>query len=145
MSHGSELKSRGAMALRAAGYKPCPRWWLTAEQLELVEYMAHQNAKEVNAIRASAYEPGAEPVDHSDDVPWDASTLRMGQAMWISVQGVNFGITHVDRSGDPFLAGVVKDGVIQNTGLFPTLGQAKAYLRPFIQEAKTPKPLRPLG
>ena len=54
MSHGSELKSPGAMALRAAGYKPCPRWWLTAEQMELVEYMAKQNEAEVNRIRSEA-------------------------------------------------------------------------------------------
>lgn len=54
MSNGSELKSRGAVALRAAGYKPCPRWWLTDEQLELVEYMARQNEKDVNRIRSEA-------------------------------------------------------------------------------------------
>lgn len=54
MSRGSELRSPGAMALRAAGYKPCPRWWLTAEQLELVEYMALQNAEDVNRIRSEA-------------------------------------------------------------------------------------------
>lgn len=54
MSNGSELKSRGAMALRAAGYLPCPRLWLTAEQMELVRYMAYQNAAEVNRIRAEA-------------------------------------------------------------------------------------------
>lgn len=57
MSNGSELKSAGAMALRAAGYKPCPRWWLTAEQFELVEYMAKQNEAEVNRIRAEANAP----------------------------------------------------------------------------------------
>lgn len=54
MSNGSELKSPAAQALRAAGYKPCPRWWLTAEQLELVEYMARQNEKDVNRIRSEA-------------------------------------------------------------------------------------------
>ena len=54
MSNGSELKSAGAQALRAAGYKPCPRWWLTAEQMELVEYMAKQNEAEVNRIRREA-------------------------------------------------------------------------------------------
>lgn len=54
MSNGSELKSAGAMALRAAGYKPCPRWWLTAEQMELVEYMAKQNEADVNRIRNQA-------------------------------------------------------------------------------------------
>jgi hypothetical protein len=54
MSNGSELKSKGAQALRAAGYKPCPRWWLTQEQLGLVEYMAKQNQDEVNKIRSEA-------------------------------------------------------------------------------------------
>lgn len=54
MSNGSELKSAGAIALRAAGYKPCPRWWLTEEQMELVAYMARQNEAEVNRIRAEA-------------------------------------------------------------------------------------------
>ena len=57
MSNGSELKSRGAMALRAAGYLPCPRLWLTAEQMALVEYMAKQNAEDVNRIRAEANRP----------------------------------------------------------------------------------------
>lgn len=54
MSHGSELKSPGAMALRAAGYKPCPRWWLTQDQMDLLEYMAKQNEAEVNRIRREA-------------------------------------------------------------------------------------------
>lgn len=51
---GNELKSKGAQALRAAGYKPCPRFWLTEEQLDLLVYMAKQNADEVNRIRAEA-------------------------------------------------------------------------------------------
>ena len=54
MPNGSELKGPSAKALRAAGYKPCPRWWLTQEQLDLLEYMAKQNSKEVNRIRAEA-------------------------------------------------------------------------------------------
>ena len=54
MSNGSELKGKGAQALRAAGFKPCPRWWLTDEQLELVSYMARQNQDEVNRIRGAA-------------------------------------------------------------------------------------------
>lgn len=54
MSNGSELKSPAALALRAAGYKPLPRWWVTQEQLELIEYMAKQNEKDVNEIRKLA-------------------------------------------------------------------------------------------
>ena len=66
MSNGSELKSAGAMALRAAGFKPCPRWWLTAEQMELVAYMAHQNEDIVNQIRAEAQRPGAKRDQHAN-------------------------------------------------------------------------------
>lgn len=43
-----------AGALRAAGYAPCPRWWLTQEQMDLVAYMAEQNAAEVNRIRGES-------------------------------------------------------------------------------------------
>lgn len=57
MSHGSELKSKGAEALRAAGYLPCPRLWLTQEQMDLLVYMAKQNEDEVNRIRAEANGP----------------------------------------------------------------------------------------
>ena len=42
------------MALRAAGYLPCPRLWLTQEQMDLLVYMAKQNEYEVNRIRAEA-------------------------------------------------------------------------------------------
>lgn len=54
MSHGSELKSPGAQALRAAGYKPLPRLWVTQEQMDLVQWWASQNAAEVNRIRREA-------------------------------------------------------------------------------------------
>lgn len=54
MPHGSELKSKGAQALRAAGYLPCPRLWLTQEQMDLLVYMAKQNEDDVNRIRAEA-------------------------------------------------------------------------------------------
>lgn len=47
----SGTDSPSGRALRAAGYKPCPRWWLTDEQLDLVEYMARQNSDDVNRIR----------------------------------------------------------------------------------------------
>lgn len=72
MSNGSELKSPGALALRAAGYKPCPRWWLTDEQLDLVEYMARQNEAEVNRIRALARIGSTEvlPKDKQIELAW---------------------------------------------------------------------------
>lgn len=76
MSNGNELKSRGAMALRAAGYKPCPRWWLTDEQMELVSYMARQNEDAVNQIRAEAYRP--QPVSEDEQRRRDADAKRWG-------------------------------------------------------------------
>jgi hypothetical protein len=54
MSNGSELKSPSAAALRAAGYVPLPRWWVTQEDLELIAYMARKHADEVNRIRSEA-------------------------------------------------------------------------------------------
>lgn len=54
MSHGSELKGAAARALRKAGYKPCPRWWLTQDQLDLVQYMWRQNEAAVQEIRQRA-------------------------------------------------------------------------------------------
>lgn len=76
MSNGSELKSPGAQALRAAGFRPCPRWWLTAEQMDLVEYMARQNADEVNRIRAEASRP-QHPDDQRKQREIDAAWARM--------------------------------------------------------------------
>jgi hypothetical protein len=74
MSNGSELKSRGAIALRAAGYKPCPRWWLTEEQLELVQYMAMQNEDAVSQIRAEASRPP--PISEEEQQRRDADAAR---------------------------------------------------------------------
>lgn len=68
MTSGSDLKSAGAKALRAAGYKPCPRWWLTEEQMKLVAYMAAQNADDVNRIRAEAQKKAT--VEKQIDAAW---------------------------------------------------------------------------
>ena len=57
-----------AKALRAAGYKPCPRWWLTEEQMELLAYMAAQNADDVNRIRAEAKQKTT--VEKQIDAAW---------------------------------------------------------------------------
>lgn len=54
MSNGNELKSAGAMALRAAGFLPLPRLWVTKQDMELIQYMAKKHEAEVNRIRAEA-------------------------------------------------------------------------------------------
>lgn len=64
MSHGSELKSPGAMALRAAGFIPLPRLWVRAEDMDMIVWMATRHADEVNDIRRRARggsEQGREP------------------------------------------------------------------------------------
>jgi hypothetical protein len=48
--------SPGARALRRAGYVKLPAWWVTQEQLELIEYMTKQNLPEINKIKERAYE-----------------------------------------------------------------------------------------
>jgi hypothetical protein len=47
--------SPGSRALRLAGYVKLPGWWVTQEQLELIEYMAKQNLAEINRIKEKAY------------------------------------------------------------------------------------------
>jgi hypothetical protein len=44
--------SHGAQALRRAGYVKLPAWWVTEEQMQLIEYMAKQNLAEINRIKA---------------------------------------------------------------------------------------------
>jgi hypothetical protein len=46
--------SPGARALRRAGYVKLPAWWVTEEQMQLIEYMAKQNLAEINRIKAEA-------------------------------------------------------------------------------------------
>jgi hypothetical protein len=46
--------SPGARALRQAGYVKLPAWWVTEEQLQLIEYMAKQNLAEINRIKDQA-------------------------------------------------------------------------------------------
>jgi hypothetical protein len=48
--------SPGARALRLAGYIKLPAWWVTQEQLQLIEYMAKQNLAEINRIKDEANE-----------------------------------------------------------------------------------------
>ena len=43
--------SPGARALRQAGFVKCPSWWVTQDQLELIEYLARQNLDEINRIK----------------------------------------------------------------------------------------------
>lgn len=58
MSSGNELKSKGAEALRKAGFVPLPRLWVTWDQLETIIRMAEGNKDVVNEIRQKAKRGG---------------------------------------------------------------------------------------
>ena len=47
----SASDSPAARALREAGYVKLPGWWVTQEQLQLIEYMARQNLDTINRIK----------------------------------------------------------------------------------------------
>ena len=47
----SASDSPAARALRDAGYVKLPGWWVTQEQLELIEYLARQNLDDINKIK----------------------------------------------------------------------------------------------
>ena len=70
MGNGRELKSPAAEALRAAGYKPCPRWWLTDEQMDILAYMARQTADDVNRIRGEANAKPELTPEQQIDLAW---------------------------------------------------------------------------
>ena len=60
MSNAADATSKSAIALKAAGFKRIPSWWVTDEQLELIRYMAKQNLEEINAIRLHAHSSDAD-------------------------------------------------------------------------------------
>lgn len=77
MSSGSEVKHKVALALRAAGFKPLPRWWVRAEDFELVEYMAQQCADEVNRIRAEEH---SRPLTKEEEIELAWQRMKAGKA-----------------------------------------------------------------
>lgn len=54
MTRKIEQKSAQAQALRAAGFVPLPRLWVTPDQLDAVMRMAEGNRDVVNDIRGKA-------------------------------------------------------------------------------------------
>jgi hypothetical protein len=46
--------SPAAQALRQAGFVKCPSWWITQDQLELIEYLARQNLDQIKSIKEKA-------------------------------------------------------------------------------------------
>lgn len=66
MSNSADATSKSAVALKAAGFKRIPSWWVTDEQLELIRYMAKQNLDTINAIRVQAHNSDADKQQQMD-------------------------------------------------------------------------------
>lgn len=59
------------------------------------------------------------------EVDWRSSTLNKGCYMSHDVEEGNLTVSRLDRTIDPYLAGVVMNGVIVYTGLHATLADAR--------------------
>jgi hypothetical protein len=68
MGNGSEIKSHGAHALRAAGFVPLPRLWVRPEDLDLVYYMAEKHSAEISAIRARVIRENAKARKRQEEI-----------------------------------------------------------------------------
>jgi hypothetical protein len=53
--------SPGARALRLAGYVKLPAWWVTQEQLGLIDYMCRGNLPDITRIKLEAEERANAP------------------------------------------------------------------------------------
>ena len=59
-------KSKSADALRAAGYMQMARWWVTAEQMEMVKWMVSKNLPDIARIKAEVLEIDAAWAQHEE-------------------------------------------------------------------------------
>lgn len=56
---------------------------------------------------------------------WKTSHLAKGEAISTEIDGVCLTVSHVDRTVDPYLAGVMRRGEITYSGLHRTLADAR--------------------
>lgn len=57
MSRAPKQEGRAARALRAAGYSPLPRLWVTEDQMDVILRIAKGNVDEISRIRDEALAP----------------------------------------------------------------------------------------
>lgn len=69
MTNRSELKTPYANVMRAHGYKPLPRWWVTERQLDIIANIVRQNKAEYAKFKRMAYGDRHKPDDY--EVPED--------------------------------------------------------------------------
>jgi hypothetical protein len=66
---------------------------------------------------------------------WNTPTLSKGQSITERCGDCTMSIEHVDRTIDPYLAGVVLDDIIIYTGLHPTLSSARQKCQEMVDFA----------
>lgn len=59
--------------------------------------------------------------------PWNTSHLKKRESIYRVLNGFDLSVSHEDRTLDPYLGVVLKDGRILITGLFPTLSRAREW------------------
>ena len=69
-----------------------------------------------------------------DEKSWNTPWLNKGEAIRTTIRSYTLTISHVDRTIDPYLAGVIKNGVIVASGLCPTLPDARRFCAKHIQD-----------
>lgn len=76
--HLKPEKDHFARALREAGYKPLPRWWVTPAQMDIIAFIARQNETDIQKIKDRVYadRPVPQTIEDEIEAAWAA---RNGQ------------------------------------------------------------------
>ena len=67
---------------------------------------------------------GVKPVSEKK---WMASYLTVGDEITNHINGAEICVSKIDRRDDPFFASVIRDRIVEATGLFPTLSAARKW------------------
>ena len=67
---------------------------------------------------------GVKPVSEKK---WMASYLTVGDEITNHINGAEICVSKIDRRDDPFFASVIRDKIVEATGLFPTLSAARKW------------------
>lgn len=65
---------------------------------------------------------------------WNTPWLNKGEEITTSIKGYNLAISHIDRTIDPYLSFVLKNGTVIASGLCPTLSDARRFCAKHIQD-----------
>lgn len=63
-----EQSDHFAAALRAEGYLPLPRWWVTPEQMDIIAFIARQNEGKIKSIKDRVYAERPLPMSVEDEI-----------------------------------------------------------------------------